>query len=178
MGRKKGLFNAFVGVGCVLDGVYGFPWLLGAFLGERGRVAPTPIFSGSCRWRCYPLPNREKIFLGNPREGQWVCFGSYILYTPQRLRKNFNTKPKAVLQGRGFIYYTPLFREQNFFMKAKGRSDAVRIGILYIKRTWGKGCICPVALTWLPKNGKMAAKWLRQNRQCKSCGSIANLAMR
>lgn len=148
------------------------------FGGEGERVCPPLLFLICVDGGVTLYQTAKKYFWEILGKVNGCALGLIYYILTQRLRKNFNTKPKAVLQGRGFIYYTPLFREQNFFMKAKGRSDAVRIGILYIKRTWGKGCICPVALTWLPKNGKMAAKWLRQNRQCKSCGSIANLAMR
>ena len=51
---------------------------------------------------------------------------------------------------------TTLFREQKIFMKVKGDAPQGRYGVYILARLW--------------------AEWLRQNRQCKSCGDIANLA--
>lgn len=57
-----------------LSGVVGRFW----WIGEEG--APTPILGIFGNWGCYPLPNREKIFLGKAwyGRGRW---GIYILYS-------------------------------------------------------------------------------------------------
>jgi hypothetical protein len=43
-------------------------------------------------------------------------------------------------------------------MKTKGRCDIVQIGVLYIKRTFGNGCICSMAINGFQEMAKLRQK--------------------
>ena len=102
--RKKGLFRAFGGVGRVFGCVWRVPWLLGAFLGERGRGG------------CPPLS-----FL--------VC--SFGGVTSTLTVQNFFTEVKGSAPRAGFIYYTHQFREQKNLCKSMGMALRWRICFIY-----------------------------------------------
>lgn len=87
MGLKKGLFSAFVGLGCVLDRVCAFPWLLGAFLGDGGGGYTHPYLFWFVVLAVLPIPRLRKN-LDTKSSVRLLLSDFYIILT-NSVSKNF-----------------------------------------------------------------------------------------
>lgn len=91
--------------GCVLDGLWGFAWILGAFLGERGRRVYPPLF-----WEFLviggvtPTKTVQKNFMETLGMSAWGGLEIYILCAfPFRVQKIYAKQGAAL--NKGTLYY-------------------------------------------------------------------------
>lgn len=168
-GAQKGALKAFCGFGvCPCWGLARSGAFRGLFGGEGGRAYPGVFFYVLDFGGVTPT-FRSQIFVWDARDmgGYWR---DCIYYTrPFREQKNLcKAKVRCHIGVCDYILCPYLDRAkilmQNL-MQNQGYGVTRAIWRLYIKRTFGNGCVCSMAPTRLPKNGKRAAKTIRQNAQ-------------